>query len=567
MRTRALLVAADAAYGAHAYAVAAQHYGQFVAEQKNGPDAARAAVALGWARLRSGDLPGARAAWSAFADAQPGDARTPTVLALAAELASETGAKVEAERLLDRLLTRYPSSPVAAAARLSRASLRLERRQDTAALRDVEEVVRTSGPSALDERRRLRQALASGDNDGTLEVASTPNGNAAQRDSGEPLQRFAARLLDRQHREPSPYVLHGAVLVAAQRGWADALTATLAGRLVQDYPTYGAGPQVLARVADAAAAAGQWSVARRAWETVLAHAPAAMGRTERLVLAEAQFRAGAIAQARRHLDELVPGGGEETPRALLLLSQVHAAAGDRRAALAAHDQLQRDFPRFPRPAGSLLAHAQLLDEMGDGGRARPLLRSVVAASQGDVTAEAAYRLGQMASVEGQHAAAVEWYFTAFYAAERSSWARQAMLGAGRSFTALNEKREALATYRKLIPKRPGDQPDDREASGEAAYRAAEILHGVNAHDEALDLFKLSARLTAGLPAERRALLGALHCVAGSGDRKAAEGMYRRLQQLGATEAQLSEARQALRAKGRIAPPASPSDAARPKAAR
>jgi TolA-binding protein len=568
LRTRALLVAADAAYGARAYAVAAQHYGQFVAEQKNGPDAARAALALGWARLRSGDLAGARAAWSAFADAQPADARTPTVLALAAELASEPGAKVEAERLLDRLLTRYPSSPVASAARLSRASLRLERRQDAAAVRDVEEVVRTRGPSALDERRKLRQALASGgDNDSTLEVATTPNDTAAQRDSAEPLRRFAARLLDRQYREPSPHVLHGVVLVAAQRGWADALTATLAGRLVEDYPTYGAGPQVLARVADAAAAAGQWSVARRAWETVLAHAPAAMGRTERLVLAEAQFRAGATAQARRQLEELVPGGGEEAPRALLLLSQVHAAAGDRRAALAAHDQLQRDFPRFPRPARSLLAHAQLLDEMGEGGRARPLLRSVVATSQGDVTAEAAYRLGQMASAEGQHAAAVEWYFTAFYAAERSSWARQAMLGAGRSFTALNEKREALATYRRLIPKRPGDQPDDREASGEAAYRAAEILHGADAHGEALDLFKLSARLTAGLPAERRALLGALHCVAGSGDRKSAEAMYRRLQQLGATEAQLSEARQALRAKGRIAPPATPSDAALPKAAR
>jgi hypothetical protein len=69
MRASALLVAADAAYAAHAYPAAARHYGQFVAEQKSAPDAARATLALGWARLRGGDPDGARAAWSAFADA------------------------------------------------------------------------------------------------------------------------------------------------------------------------------------------------------------------------------------------------------------------------------------------------------------------------------------------------------------------------------------------------------------------------------------------------------------------------------------------------------------------
>jgi tetratricopeptide (TPR) repeat protein len=550
MRASALLVAADAAYAAHAYPAAARHYGQFVAEQKNAPDAARATLALGWARLRSGDPDGARAAWSAFTDARPADSRAPTVLALAAELAGQTGDTGEAERLLDRLVARYPSSPVTGPGRLSRASLLLQRRQDTAALRDLEEVVRTHGPLAIDERRKLAQALASGD--GAIE-ATTSTATGGRRESGDPLERFAARLLDRNHREASPYVLHGMVLLAAKRGWADALTATLAGRLVEDFPSYAAAPQLLARVADAAAVAGQWSLARRAWETILADAPTSMGRTERLVLAEAQIRTGETVRARRQLEELAAGGGEEGPRALLLLAQLHSAAGDRRASLASYERLQREYPRFPRPARSLLAHAQLLDELGERERGRPLLRRVVETSQGDVTAEAAYRLGQIASAEGQHAVAIEWYFTALYAAERSTWGRQAVLGAGRAFTALNEKREALATYRKLIPRRPGDQPDDREASGEAAYRAAEILHGVNVHGEALELFKTAARLTAGLPAERRALLGALHCVAGAGDRKAAEAMYRRLLQVNASESELAQARQALRANGRLAP--------------
>ena len=259
---------------------------------------------------------------------------------------------------------------------------------------------------------------------------------------------------------------------------------------------------------------------------MLAHAPSAMGRTERLVLAEALIRTGESTRARRHLEELAAGGGEEAPRALLMLAQMHTAAGDRRAALAAHDLLQKEFPRFPRSARSLLSHAQLLDDLGQSRRARPVLQKVVEVSDGEVAAEAAYRLGQGLSGDGQHAAAVEWYLTAAYTAERSTWGRQAWLGAGRSFTALNERNEALATYWKLIVARPGiNQPDDRETSGEAAYRAAEILHGANHHAEALDMFQTSARLTAGLPTERRALLGALQCAAGAGDRTTTESIY------------------------------------------
>jgi len=446
--------------------------------------------------------------------------------------------------------------------------LLLRRQQGAAALRDLEHVIRVNGPSALDERRKLGEALASAASEGAIETTSVGSPGGARPEGGEPLERFVARLLDKQHRETSPYLLHGVVLLAAQRGWADPLTGAAAGRLVEDFPSYPAARQLLARVADAAGAAGQWPLARRSWETMLAHVPSAMGRTERLVLAEAQIRTGETTGARRHLEELAAGGGEEAPRALLMLAQMHTAAGDRRAALAAHDLLQKDFPRFPRSARSLLSHAQLLDDLGQSRRARPVLQKIVEVSDGEVAAEAAYRLGQGLSAEGQHAVAVEWYLTAAYVAERSTWGRQALLGAGRSFTALNETGEALATYWKLIAARPGiNQPADREASGEAAYRAAEILHGVNLHAEALDMFQTSARLTAGLPAERRALLGALHCVAGGGDRKTAEALYRRLQQAGATESQLAQARQALRANGRVSPNGSAPESALPKTAR
>jgi tetratricopeptide (TPR) repeat protein len=551
VRGAALLVAADAAYGSGAYPVAARYYGEFVAGNANSPEAARAAMALGWARLRNGDRKGARAAWTGLADTGPDDARTPMALALAAELASQSRDPAAAERLLERLATAYSSSPAAGPGRLSQVSVLLERKQEAAALRHLDEVIRVDGPSVIDERRKISQALISGDD--TIWIP-TRSADTARREGLDPLDRFAARLLDKQHRELSPYLLNATVLLAAQRGGANTLTAELASRLVEDFPSYEAGARLLARVAEVAATAGQWSLARQCWETLLAHAPRTIGRAERLMLAEAQLQTGDEAKARRQLEELAAGRGEEAPRALLMLAAMHTAAGDRQAALAAHDRLQKDYPRLPRSGRSLLLHAQLLEELGQFGRARPVLQRVVEVSEGDVAAEAAFRLGRGLSADGQHGAAVEWFLTAVYIAERSSWGRQALLGAGRSLAALNEKKEALATYRKLIrlPRDP-TQADDREASGEAAYRAAEILHASNLHADALDMFKTSARLTAGLPAERLALLGALRCVAGAGDRKEADGIYRRLQQAGATESQLAEARQAMRSNGRINP--------------
>jgi TolA-binding protein len=548
MRGRALIVAADAAYGAGAFSTAARHYREFITTQIGEAEVGRAAMALGWARLRAGDRDGARAAWNGLAATQPDDARTPMALVLAAELARQAGDTAEAERLLDRLLTQYSSSAAAGPGRLSRASVLLERAHVGAALHDLDEAVRVDGPWVVDERRKVSQALVTGDD--TVWIP-TRSGSPPRHEGEEPLDRFAARLLEPHPGETSPYLLHGIALLAAQRGWGNALTAALASRLVEDFPAYGPGLRLLARVAQVAAGSGQWSLARSSWETLLAYAPKTLGRGERLMLAEAQLLTGDTAQARKGLEELVAGGGEEAPRALLMLANMHTAAGDHRAALVAHDRLQKDYPRFPRSARSLLLHAQLLEDQGERRRARSMLQKVVQLGDGEVMAEAAYDLGQGMSAEGQHAAAVEWYLTAFYTAERSEWGRKALLGAGRSLTALNEKKEALATYRKLIPRGPGDRLDDYEASGEAAYRAAEILHGMNRHAEALALFQTSARLTAGLAAERRALLAALQCVVGAGDYKAGEAIYRRLQQAGATEAQLAQARQALNTDGRV----------------
>jgi tetratricopeptide (TPR) repeat protein len=222
-----------------------------------------------------------------------------------------------------------------------------------------------------------------------------------------------------------------------------------------------------------------------------------------------------------------------------LLAEIHEAWQEPHAALAVYDRLLREHPRVDRSPRSLLAHAQLLEDLGQSRRAEPVLRRLVEVSSGEVVAEAAYRLAQGLRAEGQHAPAVEWYLTSVYVAEGSRWARLALLGAGASLTALDETKEALALYRKLLPGRPGvDPPADREASGEAAYRAGEILAGADLHKDALHMFVMSAQFTAGLPGERRALAGVVRCLVATGDQAAAETAYRRLIALGAAEPDL-----------------------------
>jgi tetratricopeptide (TPR) repeat protein len=565
IRASALLLAADAAYAMQMYAIAAARYGEYRALYRRMPDSARAAVTLGWAELRAGRREQARGAWVAFADAYPGDTRAPLALVYAAELASRSGDEGGSRHILDRVINEHPSSAYAGIAKLARSNLAIRAGREAEALRDLEDVVRRSGPTVLETRRRLGEALSRPGSETGLEERTARSGVGADGEIG--LEQFAATLLDRGHREPAPYTLHGLVLLAAaDRGWSDVLAVRLASRLIEDFPIYTPAAALVTRVATEAAAAGQWPVARRAWETLLARAPAAgLKRSARVGFAEALFRTGATAEARA-VAQAAAVGGEEAPRALLLLAEIHESAGERAAALTVYDRLLREHPAAARSADSLLAHVELLEGLGQSGRAEPALRRLVEVSNGEVAARAAYRLAEGLRTAGRHAAAAEWYLTAVYVAEDSHWARLALLGAGASLTALDETKDALAAYRKLLPSRPGiDPPEDRQASGEAAYRAGEILAAAGLHEEALDMFVASAHFTTGLPAEQRALVGVLRCLVATGDRAAAEALYRRLLSSGAIEPDLfAQARAALR---RAEEPRGNGESALPKAAR
>jgi TolA-binding protein len=558
VRATALLVTADAASALQLHRLAARHYGEIVDKHGKSAEAPLATMGLAWAELRQGDRRRARRTWTRLADTFPTDPRAPLALALAAEVASEAGDLSAAQVLLDRIIARHARTPQAESARLSRSIVLLRRHREDDAVRDLDAVVQAGGTSAIDERGRLIASLGAPRADiavAALPVAAAANGNGQRPPrSSDALEQFATAFLDTHDRSGAPYVLHGLVVLAAtSRGWTDPLVGTLASRLVDDFPTYPPASALLARVGASAVTAGQWPVVRRAYESLVTRDPASpFAQSVRVDLAEALLRTGAAAEARRHLDD-VGASGRATPRVLLLQAEVSETLGDRRSALAAYDRLLAEHPDLPREPRSLLSHARLLEDSGQPAPARLVLQRVVARAGGEVAAEAAYRLATILSAAREHQTAVEWYLTAAYAADGSRWARPALLGAGGSMTALNETKEALAIYQKLVSSTNG-RAEDGHVGGEAAYRAAEIFRVGQRHEAALDMYLTSAHLTAGSAAERRALVGAVRCLVATGDRASAEVIYRRLLESSATEPELlAGARQALRAAGSAVP--------------
>lgn len=524
-RASALLIAADAAYGTRSYRQAARRYRELLSQEDPGPEAPRAAMALGWSELRDGERDLARASWIATAERFPADPRAPLALLLAADVAKQAGDTEAAGGLLGRVIEHYPSTVHAGTARLNRSILSLRGQREDEAVRDLDEVIRSYGSAAIDHRRKTMNALAVPGAEAALPLPAGAEMTTVPSD--KPIERFAASVLQAGEAENAPYMLHGlALLAAANGGWSDVVVADLVHQLVDRSPSYPFAPALLARVAASAASSGHWPTARRAYEELLTRYPtSAVSTTARVDYAEALLRVGAKGDARAQLRQVVASGREDRPRVLLLL-------------------------------------AELEEALGAPDRARPLLQRIVAASDGEAAGEAAYRIGRILSAEGRHAAAIEWYLTAAYVVEGSRSGRQALLDAGRSLVSLDRTREALLLYRKIMPKpfarapRDGsgvpalfagvEQLDDRDVRGEAAYRIAEILHGVGDEEAALDMYLTAANLTAETPAAGRPLVGAIRSLVTMGDRPAADAMYRRLLDSTDTDpALLAEARATL----------------------
>jgi tetratricopeptide (TPR) repeat protein len=543
----ALLAAGDAAFGLRDYARASANYTAFLASYRARREAPRVAMARGWAKLRQGDASHAHLTWSQVAAEFPDEARAPLALILAAGAANRAGDPASAQAALDRLLVNYPRSAYVGAALLQRSLLALHRGDENGAVRELAEVIRTSGTPVVQNHAAIVAAFATPGTEAALESAS-PRPPVR----GDSLERFATAVMDTREPQTTPPLLHGVALVAAtERGWTDPLVDSLANRLVDDFPSYQAAPALLTRVAEAAAAAGHWPVATRDYEKVVArHGDAPAGHRARQELAEALVHAGALPQAREHFRRAALAGGDQSPRAWLRLAEISQTMGDRREALEAYEHVPSSLQRTPV---SLMSQARLLQETGQADRARRLLQTAAQSSTGETASEAAYELGRLAHERGEHATALELFTKAVTAAPDSRSGRLALLGAGDSLAALDRKSEALAAYTKLVDSVPTDalrrspaHAAEREVAGEAAHRSGKLLHAAGRHGEAVNMFIISAAFfAAGSPGYGRALVGAVQCFVATGDRTAAEAYYEQLQATGAKESLLGEARRAL----------------------
>ena len=563
LRATALVLAGDAAYGTGAYRLAAERYEEALLSDELPPDAPHATLALGWAELRLGRREDARLTWMRVARQFPADPSASIALILAADLSVQTGETVVARKLLDRVLEGHPATRNAEIARLSRSIMAMREGRTRQAARELRMLARAAGPSLVEERRKLldglmatraqagpeRQILladrhAAGQAGPSATSARPPRDpSAAAPEPAGMLERFAAPFLDGAgDPETTPRVLHALLLAAVEdKAWTE--VETLAGRLVDRFPSYPSAPDLLVQVAGEAASDQQWPIVRTGYAHAMARSPDLAPRVQ-VDFAEALFRTGDSAQARAELTRFVDAAprAQEAPRALRLLAEVNEALDEPVEALAAYDRLRRDFPSSEWTTRSLLPHARLLHHaIGEEKRARALLEETVQRAEGEELAEASFRLAQLLAAQGEHAHAVDWYMAAAYGpAERSRWYRPALLGAGRSLVALKRPRAALAVYRNVLPSTPigplprdgGPAPElvepveEPELVAEAAYQIAEITRADGQHDEAVDMYLTAAYLAPG--SQGRALMGAIRSLVAVGDGASAEKVFRRL---------------------------------------
>jgi tetratricopeptide (TPR) repeat protein len=548
IRSTALTLGGDAAYGIGSYRTAAALYSEALKANQPYAEAAHAGFALGWSRLRTGHYEQARTTWEMVSRQFPDDPGAPIALVQAAELAAQGGDLPLAHRLFTRVVEQYPAGSEAQLAGLGRVIVDMRAGRTPEAVSELRPLVYAARPTLVRERWTLLEMLATAGSrdrrrvemrwmtryDPALAGGASTTPSPARAGAWE---RFAESFLERVGDADTPAVLHALVLGAAEDGsWPEA--ETLLGRLRDRFPTYAGAPGVLASVGDQASAAQRWSTARSAYERLAARdGGTGLSPEGRLNFAEALARTGAPAQAREQLRQARP-----SPRVLRLLAEADEALGEPREALEAYEQLRRDYPR--EWAESRMPQARLLLRIeGKEQEARALLEEVTQQAQGEARSEAAYRLGQLLAGADEHEQAVDLFMSAAYGtADPSSWSRPALLAAGRSLAALHRTEAALAVYRTLLPAAPlgplprdgrlvrglGDKVEEPELAAEAAFGIAELLRGSGRNAEAVDMYLTAASLSPSSDLGWRGRVGAIRCLVATRDWPSAAAVYQRV---------------------------------------
>ncbi len=505
LRAAALLLEGEAAYHAGDYAKAAASYRRAIVEFPSHPQTSATRLALAWTVLRQGQRNAALQQFLDFASQHSGDSRAVDALLLASELTLDAGQLDRARELLERVLTRHATHPLAEFARLNRALLRLRAGELALAERELTDwISRKPSPALLGRAwaalgaARLAsgrapeaaQAFQRARDEGLAEIGKLGLGMVAllqERWDDASRELTEARDLGTQavaaaadyglavvayHRgrraefkptalaafQAAPrgpgasgllYVLVG--LAVEDREWPAALAH--ARRLAADFPQDEPADDALERVGAGAAAAEAWPVAWEAYALLRQQYPqSSFVESSRLTFARALLETGRNPEARRAYEEFVAAAPND-PRAheaWLALGRAREAAGDHKAALEAFGRATQSGASPTTHRESFVTYARALSAERRWNEARSVLERLLAVSDDAAAVDVARSLGEASAGQGDHLAAAEYYMTAAYLAPDSPAGRQALLAAGRSFAAARDAESAAIVYRKLI---------------------------------------------------------------------------------------------------------------------
>ena len=234
----------------------------------------------------------------------------------------------------------------------------------------------------------------------------------------------------------------------------------------------------------------------------------------------------------------------------LLAGVANQAAVDRQWSIVrgTYEQLLANYPANPLKPTARLDFAESLLRTGDPARAQA---QIAQAASADRTREQASRRlflqGQVHEALGRPGEALAAYEELRRDHPRSEWSAESQLPRARVMQAVGQRRQARALLEHILKGAQGD------VYSEAAVRLAESLEAEGQHAAAVKWFLTAAYLDPESTWGQRAQLGAVEGLLATGDRAAADAIYRRMEASNATDpGLLAKARDALdgRSRGR-----------------
>ncbi len=517
LRERAEYFRALALMSRQDYAAAADRFAALLARQPDGPFAQHATLLLAECHHHSGALADARRVYRRIVEGDSGPFLPDALYGLALIL-QNAGENSNAASLLNRLLERFPESPLAADARLLRARVRLDsgeidRAQRTFdAIADEHEALRSEALyyAAKCRLRRGDHADAADLLERALE--ESPGGDLAAEmtfDRAVALLRRgdyqAAEDLFREFQAKfEPHVLAPDALrlqaLAKHHLQAFDESGNLCTQFLETYPESPLATNVAFLAAENHFLSAGYDDAARSYEAFLNKYPESERRTK------AEFRLGITFHRLQRFDEaqqlLLPFGRSEVPdqfrgallalgdiafqhedwnqakqhlmaylnkgvdvpaadEALLKLGLAQYRIGLNAEALESFDRLLNRFPKSPHRLQALFERGQTLLAMGDLANAGGALEEVLAAGNSRFKSHALNHLGAIAMKTGRFDEAADRFSRVGSDDSGQNLKAPALLQQGQALVAAGKYAEAETALSRFIEEHPGDDGTQR----------------------------------------------------------------------------------------------------------